>query len=191
MTQTVQPSTQESTMHIPYSVLGIILDTSNIKQQDVLKSLTQAFLRLIPHPEYVSTFLIATSDGVAYPINVTAETFARQWQEFPWGKKSDVTAGLTAMQTVMREYTKPHAPTPNFRTLLLTASPPADWTAFQTALQMLGRVEIGVLGEGETQRQTHAAYRGAIGYELSVTLSFVEQGTDLALTADYLFRSLE
>ena len=193
MTQTVSTTPTESTMHIPASVLGIILDTSNVKQAGVLKSLTEAFLQHIPLQErsYVGMFLIATADGTAFPINVSSETFERQWQEIPWGGKSDVTPGLTAMQNVIQQYTKPNTKTPVFRTLLLTDSPPADWTAFRTALEQLGRVEIGVLGEGETQLKTFAGYRGAISYTMPVTLSLINQEYDATTWAGALFRSLE
>lgn len=191
MTQTAQTPTQESTMPIPMSVLGIILDTGNVKQAGVLKMLTAAFLRHITAgPQLLSTFLIATADGAAYPIGIVInETFERQWKELYWGRKSDVTAGLQAMHAVMEQYTRPNAPM--FRTLLLTDSPPVEQAAFRTAVEPLGRVEIGVLGEGETQRQTFSRYLGAIRETgLPVTLSLIE-GDDMTTWGTRLFNLLD
>lgn len=150
MTQSAIAHTPQSSMHIPPSVLGVILDTSNIAQQDTLKTLTKTLITALPTQQYVSTFLLATTNGKTTTIGpVTFETFEKQWQEVPWGKQSTVTPGLAAMETIIREYSTKDAPTPNFRVILLSGNPLTESEAFSAAWQKMrhAAMVIGVLGD--------------------------------------------
>lgn len=193
MTQTAPAIMPKSTMTIPPAVLGIILDTGNAQQWDSLKAQTEAFLRLMPGADVMSAFLIAAADGQAYPVGtVTDETFPRQWKELYRGKQSDVTPGLAVMQAIIHEYSRASAPTPMFRVLLLTASPPATSDAFARALFSLGRtpVAIGVLGQGDVQRQTFASYLTLCTHAPHSVATLVNQDADPQQNAGMLFRLL-